>query len=322
MERRGRRSPDRERGERGDRHGRRYEGEGFGSDRRERRYDSGDDFDRGDRRFFQREEGRDFRRENVGRRGDGAAAASQELPELYSICRGRVHSVKPFGLFVRLEGYRAHGLVHLSQVSNHEVTQREDSDEVKMQALAAIAGQGEEIWVKIIAVRREEDGSVKIGCSMKLVGQTDGRDLDPNNLQAELNESRPSRPARSKVTLDAVYNVSCSRCGGHGHLKSECYATGDKTYELLPEEALEDPVPQPSTVLAEETLDKEKNRHSASKSSKKRSHLPDSVTTVEEAKALIASLKDEKKKKKEKRESKRHHSKHHKKRRKEEESAH
>ncbi len=33
-----------------------------------------------------------------------------------AVLRGTVSSVKPYGLFVRLEGFRANALVHLSQV--------------------------------------------------------------------------------------------------------------------------------------------------------------------------------------------------------------
>ena len=33
--------------------------------------------------------------------------------------------------------------------------------------------------------------------------------------------------------MEAVYNVQCERCGGHGHLKKECYSSGEKTYKLL-----------------------------------------------------------------------------------------
>jgi len=36
--------------------------------------------------------------------------------------------------------------------------------------------------------------------------------------------------------LDAVLNVQCERCGGHGHLKKECYSSGEKTYKLLSDE--------------------------------------------------------------------------------------
>lgn len=41
---------------------------------------------------------------------------SDEPPEVGSIHQASVRSVKPFGLFVQLPGFRANGLVHLSQV--------------------------------------------------------------------------------------------------------------------------------------------------------------------------------------------------------------
>lgn len=39
-----------------------------------------------------------------------------------------------------------------------------------------------------------------------------------------------------QLKLEAVYNVQCTRCGGHGHLKKECYSSGEKTYKLLSED--------------------------------------------------------------------------------------
>ena len=59
-------------------------------------------------------------------RGPGRGRGNDEEgpPPLYSIHQGTVHSVRPFGFFVRLPGYRRHGLVHISQVSEHEVSRR------------------------------------------------------------------------------------------------------------------------------------------------------------------------------------------------------
>ena len=37
-------------------------------------------------------------------------------PEINSVHKSEVASIKPFGVFVRLEGYRTNGLVHVSQV--------------------------------------------------------------------------------------------------------------------------------------------------------------------------------------------------------------
>lgn len=45
-----------------------------------------------------------------------AGPMSDEPPPIGSIHRGVVHTVKPFGVFVAIEGYRRHVLVHHSQV--------------------------------------------------------------------------------------------------------------------------------------------------------------------------------------------------------------
>ena len=47
-----------------------------------------------------------------GRIGRSAAGA-----QVGAVLRGAVSSVKPYGLFVRLDGFRANALVHLSQVT-------------------------------------------------------------------------------------------------------------------------------------------------------------------------------------------------------------
>ena len=46
--------------------------------------------------------------EDVGSRKDGA-------PPVGTILKGRVHSIKPFGVFIALDGWRNHGLVHFRQ---------------------------------------------------------------------------------------------------------------------------------------------------------------------------------------------------------------
>ncbi|CAM6041789.1 unnamed protein product [Sphagnum compactum] len=179
------------------------------------------------------------RRRPVQKGWDRGGGGGQDLPiapALNSIHRATVHSIRPFGIFVRFDGYRNHGLVHLSQVSDHEVTKKEDSEEAKVQALASVAGEGDQVWVKVISVKVEEDGSTKVACSLKYVNQGNGQDLDPNNVQLEQKISRPPWREPQKLKLEAIYNVQCTRCGGHGHLKKECYSSGDKMYELLPEE--------------------------------------------------------------------------------------
>lgn len=147
-----------------------------------------------------------------------------------------------------------------------------------------------------------------------------------------------------QLKLEAVYNVQCTRCGGHGHLKKECYSSGEKTYELLPEE--EDiEVTAKSTTKGKRQIPREiqasgqppsvlgvssqmlatgsigRGRASVQPAwmkhgigvggppavpavatdPKGRPDLPDKVTTVEEALAVIAKLKVEKRRRKEER---------------------
>jgi len=84
--------------------------------------------------------------------------------------------------------------------SNIQVTKKEDTEEAKVQALASVAGEGDQVWVKVISVKVEEDGSTKVACSMKYVNQGNGQDLDPNNVQLEQKISRPPWQEPQKVT--------------------------------------------------------------------------------------------------------------------------
>lgn len=126
--------------------GRRYEDD----DRRPMGRDRGRDYEDDERRPTGRDRGRgydeerrpmsrdrdggyedDGRRPMGGGRGRGRGWGGRGrgdrdndklvAPPLYSIHKATVHSIRPFGIFVQMEGYRNHGLVHLSQVSDHEV---------------------------------------------------------------------------------------------------------------------------------------------------------------------------------------------------------
>eukprot|EP00897_Mesotaenium_endlicherianum_P006365 jgi/Mesen1/5757/ME000292S04849 len=191
------------------------------------------------------EEAASHLREGGGGRGWGRGGGREEegtdaLPELYSVHRATVASVRPFGIFVSMKGYRKQGLVHLSHISEFEVTKRDDPDDVKVKALQEVAAEGDEVWVKVVSMKDEDSGNPKVGCSMKLVNQTDGTDRDPGNAKLQEQQSRPPWEAPKKMELGAVLNVTCTRCGGHGHLKTECYASKAKNYELVPEEEEEE----------------------------------------------------------------------------------
>lgn len=107
-------------------------------------------------------------------------------------CRAKVQSVRPFGVFVALKGYRRHGMVHSSQVSADISFSREDEDEMKVKTMdfyaspgsdvinqtngAAIAPSGKlrrvhchvQVWVKVTEIREEGNGNFKLACSMKV----------------------------------------------------------------------------------------------------------------------------------------------------------
>lgn len=67
--------------------------------------------------------------------------------------------------------------------------------------------------------------------------QGDGTDLDPNNVNAEMAAQRKRTPheGRKPIEFGAELPTTCSRCGSRGHLAKECWAEGDKKYEMVPE---------------------------------------------------------------------------------------
>jgi len=178
-------------------------------------------------------QGREKDREGFGRRrGRGE---DEPPPELHSVHKGKVVSIKEYGVFVELEGRRRHGLVHISQVSNSRIEAEE---------LPTIVEVGETVWVKVIAVA---DG--KVSLSMKYVGQTGGEDLDPNNVDLEQSAQRrkPRPPDQQRIELGAVLPTVCTKCGAGGHLASECYSTGGQKYDLIPEpEGGDEPIQTPT----------------------------------------------------------------------------
>lgn len=131
------------------------------------------------------------------------------LPPLNGVFHGEVASVQKYGVFVKLPGYKRQGLVHVSQMSSARI---EDP--------AEMLAKGEMVYCKVINV--EIEGS-KIGLSMKLVNQTTGQDLDPNNVQFTLDEKKRKKffaGGRAPIELGAVYDTTCRVCGGRGCLSA------------------------------------------------------------------------------------------------------
>ena len=116
--------------------------------------------------------------------------------------------------------------------------------------------------------------------------------------------------------------MTCTRCGGHGHLKTECFASGEKHYERLGEEEEEKAgqgvgeeyrgiqgraLPPPPPLGGPHRLEVDGRARSAGAGVGVGEGfvLPEKVTSKEEALAVIAGLKLEKKKRKEAKEERR-----------------
>lgn len=81
------------------------------------------------------------------------------------------------------------------------------------------------IRVKVINI---DDSTGKYSLSIKYVNQRDGTDLDPAGTQAKQAQARKSgergeRPD-NRIKLEYKYDVTCQKCGGLGHLASECFS--------------------------------------------------------------------------------------------------
>eukprot|EP01113_Clastostelium_recurvatum_P045339 TRINITY_DN7782_c0_g1_i2.p1 TRINITY_DN7782_c0_g1~~TRINITY_DN7782_c0_g1_i2.p1 ORF type:complete len:308 (+),score=93.00 TRINITY_DN7782_c0_g1_i2:3-926(+) len=152
-------------------------------------------------------------RDGGGRDRDRRSYIDEEPPKLYSIHRAKVTSVQAFGAFCSLPGFKKQGLVHISQVSNY-----------KVDSLAGIVDVGDSVYVKVIKIETAEEGG-RIGLNMKYVDQTTGADSDPNNVQLMLTDKQKKAPreGRAPISLDAILNTICSKCGSKGHLAIDCF---------------------------------------------------------------------------------------------------
>ncbi|KAM7384188.1 hypothetical protein PAMA_011502 [Pampus argenteus] len=196
---------------------------------------------------------------------DGPAAEPaglDGLPPLFSISKGEVVSVQTYGAFVRLPGYKKEGLVHVSEMSASRV-----------ESASEIVDVGEQVWIKVIG-REIQGEKVKLSFSMKAVNQGTGRDLDPNNVMAEQDARRRKNfrdHTGNRITLDAVLNTTCSKCGCKGHFTKDCYSAPGLQYALLPVEDDEEPRQQqiPSATPQQDS-DKKKKKKKEKKMKKKR----------------------------------------------------
>ncbi|XP_066428643.1 zinc finger CCHC domain-containing protein 17 [Eleutherodactylus coqui] len=151
-----------------------------------------------------------------------------DLPGLYEIFQGEVANVTDYGAFIKIPGSRKQGLVHRTNMSSAHVERPSE-----------IVDVGEKVWVKVIG-REKKDAKEKISLSMKVVHQGTGKDLDTNNVVLEQDERKRREfrdYSKQKITLEAVLNTVCKKCGCKGHFAQDCFMQpGGTKYSLLPEE--------------------------------------------------------------------------------------
>ncbi|XP_007624767.1 nucleolar protein of 40 kDa isoform X3 [Cricetulus griseus] len=106
-----------------------------------------------------------------------------------------------------------------------------------------IVDVGDKVWVKLIG-REMKNDRIKVSLSMKVVNQGTGKDLDPNNVIIEQEERRRRSfqdYTGQKITLEAVLNTTCKKCGCKGHFAKDCFMQpGGTKYSLIPEEEEEE----------------------------------------------------------------------------------
>ncbi|XP_069751426.1 zinc finger CCHC domain-containing protein 17 [Narcine bancroftii] len=155
----------------------------------------------------------------------------EDLPEIYSVSQGEVASVTEYGAFIKIPGCKRQGLVHKSHMSASRVDNPSE-----------IVDVGERVWVKVIG-KEVKDGKVKLSLSMKSVNQGSGKDLDPNNVVLDQDERRKRKFkdfTAQKITLEAVLNTFCKKCGCKGHFAKDCFMQpGGVKYSLVPDDEVE-----------------------------------------------------------------------------------
>lgn len=148
-----------------------------------------------------------------------------ELPQLYSVHKGTVARIQPFGCFVSIRDY-GDGLVHISQLCAYRV---EDTNDV--------VDVGQKVYVKVVE-HREND---KISLSMKAVDQATGEDLDPANRDID---TRGGEKRRGNAPLKAGDEIDPMTAKGQADPRNRRFASGGD-YDLIEDE------PAPPPVAAE-----------------------------------------------------------------------
>uniref|UniRef100_A0A8D2DP57 Zinc finger CCHC domain-containing protein 17 n=1 Tax=Sciurus vulgaris TaxID=55149 RepID=A0A8D2DP57_SCIVU len=165
----------------------------------------------------------------------GRPETMENLPALYTIFQGEVAMVTDYGAFIKIPGCRkpcpllnSLCLVHRTHMSS-----------CRMDKPSEIVDVGDKVWVKLIG-REMKNDRIKVSLSMKVVNQGTGKDLDPNNVIIEQEERRRQSfqdYTGQKITLEAVLNTTCKKCGCKGHFAKDCFMQpGGTRYSLILDE--------------------------------------------------------------------------------------
>ena len=156
--------------------------------------------------------------------------------------KGKVSSIKPYGVFVNLENTRTSALVHVSEISEHLRFSRGDTDEDKVMGIEGVLSVGESCFVKIIEMKppESERDRMKLSGSIRLVDQKSGEDLDPENMK--LRERRDTgggddttggRFNKKPVGADAGEKVQPGGIVQWGHEKADVKEQSKKAYNFF-----------------------------------------------------------------------------------------
>jgi ATP-dependent RNA helicase DHX8/PRP22 len=132
----------------------------------------------------------DYRRDHRDR-DRGRERRYESTPVVYKIYDGRVTSIRDFGAFVQLEGFRGkvEGMVHISSIKAGPGKVAHPSD---------VVSRNQRVKVKVMSIA----GS-RMGLSMKDVDQDTGKDLSPHlrvKTQEELDAESLRNPDRPIMT--------------------------------------------------------------------------------------------------------------------------
>ncbi|XP_073522606.1 zinc finger CCHC domain-containing protein 17 isoform X2 [Phyllobates terribilis] len=198
-----------------------------------------------------------------------------DVPELYEVFQGEVANVTDYGAFIKIPGSRKQGLVHRTHMSSAQVERPSEVVDI-----------GEKVWVKVIG-REVKDGKQKISLSMKVVHQGTGKDLDTNNVVLEQDERKRREfrdYSKQKITLEAVLNTVCKKCGCKGHFAKDCFMRpGGTKYSLVPEEDEDDEDANKKTDKHVKKKKKEKKRKTHLKEIEESSRMESSSSSSSES---------------------------------------